>query len=105
MIANLPPTAMFVWAYYQMTPDPDIQNDTPQAMPDYSRYAIPFTYSQMEVFPATDAREWSAAKFTWRRIGIEHGDKFFTVMIWEGNVAESADIVSAQSVLASITVN
>lgn len=101
MIDGLDPGAMFLWCYYQAPGDPDPATIDP--VPDYRRHRLPLRYEDSQVFRATDAREWKASDFSWRRHGFVAGDVPVTIWTWEGTRADSAAISAAEAIIATVS--
>jgi hypothetical protein len=100
-VQTLTASDMVVWCYHQRPEDPDPLD--PLAVPDYSRFTLPLAYSESEVFPSTDAREWSPAVFLWRRIGFPLGSARVSVWIWEGTRAQNEALQATERLLASVS--
>lgn len=100
MIASLDPAAIFVWAYFQHKDDPEMT--AAEDLPDYERFTLPLDYSDSEVFPAYEAREWDPRNFLWRRVGLRVRDTWLTVWMWEGMAAKLTDVDALKAIVKSI---
>jgi hypothetical protein len=73
-------------------------------VPDYSRFRFPLSYFDAEVFPALDAREWSAINFSWRRLGFNIAGAVVSVFVWEGTTARFDDVAGIKKVVSSLKI-
>ena len=102
MIRPLDPRAIFLWAYYQAPGDPGPEYE--DKIPDYSNFSYPLRYREAEVFSSYNAREWDAAKFSWRRVGYDASGTMLTVWVWEGTQASPMDVATTGTIISTVRV-
>lgn len=105
MVQDLAREDVLLWAYAQLPADHPPPEDT---ISDWSPWQtdkgpVARLIFQFERFERTDAREWAAADFSWRRTGFSVNDVQVTIWLWLGTAAAQEALTDTESALASMS--